>query len=183
MLVARLVAGRIDSALMQCSLGSRSGTSGDDVCGASRSWTGDAIPLAWRVQGAATGVCRPHHTGHQSFFASQLEERPRPHRLAWLRNPSSVSLLRSNWLPHLGNRLIISNMTKSNAPKNSRKAANNSTALGRYKQASLLPSVKRLPLLGQLVLTEILMRNLQASQWTGTRNPTKKAPDGHAKCH
>jgi hypothetical protein len=117
MLVARLVAGRIDSALMQCSLGSRSGTSGDDVCGASRSWTGDAIPLAWRVQGAATGVCRPHHTGHQSFFASQLEERPRPHRLAWLRNPSSVSFLRSNWLPHLGNRLIISNMTKSNAPK------------------------------------------------------------------
>ena len=99
--------------------------------------------------------------------------------------PSSVSLLRSNWLPHLGNRLIISNMTKSNAPKNSRKAANNSTALGRYKQASLLLSVKRLLLLGQLVLTEILMRNLQASQldWvpeilrkrhlTATRNATE----------
>jgi hypothetical protein len=58
--------------------------------------------------------------------------------------------------------------------KNSRKAANNSTALGRYKQESLLTSVKRLLLPGQLVLTEILMRNLQASQWTGTRNPAKK---------
>jgi len=54
---------------MQCSLGSGSGTSGDDVCGASRSWTGDAILLAWRVQGlplASAGLITwaTNHSSH-----------------------------------------------------------------------------------------------------------------------
>jgi hypothetical protein len=76
--VARLCRLEMEYALMQCSLGSRSGTSGDDVCGASRSWTGDAIPLALAGARAPTSVCRPRHTGHQSFFASQLEQRSSP---------------------------------------------------------------------------------------------------------
>jgi hypothetical protein len=50
--------------------------------------------------------------------------------------------------------------------QNSRKAANNSTALGRYKQTSLLLLVKLLLLLSgpALVLTEILTRNLQCDR-------------------
>jgi hypothetical protein len=61
--------------------------------------------------------------------------------------------------------------------QNGRKAANSSIALGRYKQASLLPLVKLLLTIARpkLVLTNILMRNLQASQLRlGTRNPAKK---------
>jgi hypothetical protein len=73
---------RMEYALMQCSFGSRSGTSGVETCGASRSWTDDAIPLAFRVQGAPTGVCKLHHTDHQSFFTSRLDHVPHRLRLA-----------------------------------------------------------------------------------------------------
>jgi hypothetical protein len=137
-------------------------------------WRGQGLPLV-----SAGLITRA--TNHSSHHNSNNV--PHPHRLAWAPKPSSVSLLRSNWLPRLGNRLIISNMAES-MRKNSRKAANNSTVLGRYKQASLLPSVKRLLFPGQLVLTKILMRNLQALSvdWY-PENPAKKAPDGHAKCH
>jgi hypothetical protein len=64
---------RMEDALMQCSLGSWSGTSGVEVGGASRSWAGDAIPLAWQLAGfplVSASFITPisNQTSHHTFF-------------------------------------------------------------------------------------------------------------------
>jgi hypothetical protein len=60
------------SALMQCSLGSRSGTSGAELGGPGRSWAGDAVSLAGPGGRVSTGICTPHHTSRQSVFTARF---------------------------------------------------------------------------------------------------------------
>jgi hypothetical protein len=89
---------RREYGLMQCSLGSRSGTWGVEVCGASRSWADGTIPLAswvaggslWRLQASShRPPITPHITPHQ---------RSSPTSACMIPKPSSVSFLRNNWL-------------------------------------------------------------------------------------
>jgi hypothetical protein len=152
---------------------------GDDVCGASRSWTGDAIPLALAGARAPTSVCRPRHTGHQSFFASQLEQRSSPTspRMG-SETPRLLASFGAIGYHISANRLIISNVTESIRKTVARRLTTRQH-WGQYKQASLLPSVKRLLLPRQLGADED--PDTQSSglfNGTSTRNSAKKAPDG-----
>ena len=97
---------------MQCSLGSRSGTSGVELWWSGRSWASDAISLAWRVAGAALASASfitllANHSPHHTASTSTLTLPCIPPK------PSSVSFTRSTGCCLSVHRLIISNIAEA----------------------------------------------------------------------
>ena len=84
----------MEDGLMQCSLGSRSGTSGVELGSSNRSWAGDAISLAWQLPGFSRAPasfitpCANHHPHHTASTST-------PSLPCMIPKPSSFSFIRS----------------------------------------------------------------------------------------